>query len=375
MDTPELNEILQKTPPYRCNADGIVRVWAYIGGDDPMRGESRGAAGLAKRVAEKLNGQMLYVDQDMLNKAFPNTKSMARKLKKLMDRDGRPDIVIGYTAEQLIHKTEADPTFLIDTILPNMVKRLPQNDTVNPLVPHHLTADDLTQHGREFLARHTDIKNPITTILLANIRADDNVATIIDTHCLGDNTGTVYFCPSTRTDPDIYKKIVSKLKTLIKQNGLSQKFNIIAPSLSSVRNQYNPYIGLLDQSDHVVLIGESQSMISESIANGRPVHIHIPPPAPPAQDGYSLCIEDSEWDIKKYRDLQRSGYIRYLKDHAPDTPLNSTRLPPINITDKIAEYIARDFDRVSRIRTNRPTMMAMQNPFCLQIDKPKVSYP
>ncbi len=350
-------DLLENTQPYRCNPDGIVRVWAYIGDDDPLRGESRGATGLAKRVAEKLNGQMLYVDQDMLDEAFPNTKSMVLQLKQLLARDGTPDIVIGHNSKQLTRYTEADPTFLIDTILTLMAEKLPDNDTLNALVPHHLTATDLKQHGEAFKAHHAHIKRPITAILLAEIDADDNVATIIDDHCLADGAGTLYFCPRWSTSQETYEAIVSELQFILKQRGLSKKFNIFAPSLDCVRNQYNPYIGLLDQSDHVVLIGQSQSMISESIISGHPVHFHL----------QSIGELIDGWNEDKYKELEKHGYIRYLKNHEPNTQLDSTRLPPIDITGKIADYIAHDFDRAARIRTRRPTMMAMQNPFCLSI--------
>lgn len=360
METPELNDILRNTQPYRCNPDGIVRVWAYIGGDDPMRGESRGATGLAQRVAEKLNGRILYVDEDMLNTSFPNTKSMAKKLEKLIERNGRPDIVIGHTAQQLAHKTDADPTFLIDTILPHIAKdMLPPTDGLNLIVPHHLTPDILAKNGQEFSARHCNMARPLTAIFLADLANTDDTAGVIADTCLNGGRGTLYFCPSTRTNQMLYSRTTHDLDKILKRRGLAALFNVIAPPLDEVKNGFNPYIGLIDQADHAVLIGESQSIMSEAIINGRPLHIH-------STDSPALLKTFEH----HYQPLADAGYVRYLHHQKPNQTLNCTRLPPIDTSDIIATKIANDFDRSARVRTLRPGMMALQNPCCLKLKTP-----
>ena len=322
-----------------------------------MRGESRGATGLAQRIAEKLNGRMLYVDEKMLHNAFPNTKSMAKKITRLMARDGRPDIVIGHTAEQLIHKTNADPTFLIDTILPTIAERmLPSDMGLNLIVPHHLTPDLLARNGQEFLVRHRDLRRPLTALFLAGLSCADDTAGVIADTCLNGDEGTLYFCPSTRTNQMLYSRMTHDLDKILKRRGLKEKFNIVAPPLDEVKKGFNPYIGLIDQTDHAVLVGESQSIISEAIVNGRPVYIH-----------WQELPQERTAHEKNYKPLADAGYIRYLHQQRPDQTLNCARLAPVDTSDIIATKIANDCDRSARLRTLRPGMMAWQNPCCLNL--------
>ena len=60
------------------------RVMAYIGDDDPHRGDSKAAQGLARVVADMLNGTYVYVDRQTIKQYWIG--SYYTKIKKLASR-------------------------------------------------------------------------------------------------------------------------------------------------------------------------------------------------------------------------------------------------------------------------------------------------
>lgn len=72
-------------------------VMAFIGEDDPNRGDSKGAIGLSRLVAEMIGGRYVYLDKDMLDKSFPNIKRIKDQLDAYIKTEGPPAIIIGST--------------------------------------------------------------------------------------------------------------------------------------------------------------------------------------------------------------------------------------------------------------------------------------
>lgn len=70
-------------------------VMAYIGDDDPNRGDSRGSTGLARVIAEMINGRFVYVDAAMLEKSFPNVQGIGHQFRAYVEKNGKPEIMIG----------------------------------------------------------------------------------------------------------------------------------------------------------------------------------------------------------------------------------------------------------------------------------------
>ncbi len=340
------DEKLQNTPPFRCNPDGIVRVWAYIGTDDPTRGASHGAVALARLVAKKLNTQMLYVDEAMLERSFPNTRPLSAQLEKLLAREGQPDILIGQTSEQLTLKTPATPTFLIDTIMTTMAINLYHDGIMAEVVPHHVTPDVLHKAGQAFQARHPELKHPLTAIFANTIDPTPASIGMLAESCLKTG-GSYYFCPSTRRTARIsYDSLTDTFAQLVNDD-------VYVAAIDDVRTGYNPYLGLLDQADHVIVLGESRSIVSEAVTHGRPVHVDWRSDRPecPTEQHYAA--------------LEQTGYVKYIYEQNSAAALDSTYLPPLNSTEAIADHIVQEFDRAARLRTLRPDMMGLQNP-CMQ---------
>lgn len=346
MAPPNTDEKLQNTPPFRCNPDGIARVWAYIGTDDPTRGASHGAVALADLVAQKLGVKMLYVDQFMLEKSFPKTHSIAAQLPLLLAREGLPDILIGQYSTQITDVTGATPTFLIDTIMTTMATNLFQGGKMAEIVPHHVTPGVLHQAGQKFLARHPALKHPLTAIFVNTTAPTEESIQMLADACRA-TEGTFYFCPSPRrTDPYYYEMLTDGFAAACK----GQNKEIVAADMRDVQLFYNPYLGLLDQADHVIVLGESRSVVSEALVDGRPVHVDWKP-------GTAEYFEE-----RHYAALENDGYVKCIYGQEAGKPLDSAKLPPLNSTEAIADHIVREFDQAARMRTLRPDIMCMQNP-------------
>jgi hypothetical protein len=324
-------QTLEQTPRHMNNPDAILRIWAYIGRDDPMRGDSRGSTGLAQQVAELLQGEMLYVDQAMLDKCFPNTREYKEKLRKLIKQKGAPDIVFGTQGYDIRHSSEIRPTMLVSRYNEDLSIGL--DERMNGLVSHDLTPEKLAAAGAEFSSRHPEITGDLVCILMADVSAHYVSDTVekLASMCGTLKEPTVYFCPSRRTYPDEYDSVVKKLKESCATYGTEEKIRVITPTISSIRKNYNPYLGLLNKADHMVLLGYSGSMLSEAIYQGRPLYL-----AKGAETNFD--------------GLARDGYLRAINPNNADNEFTRDRLPPISITAAVAEEIAKEFDVLSRVR-------------------------
>ncbi|WP_435640034.1 ELM1/GtrOC1 family putative glycosyltransferase [Micavibrio aeruginosavorus] len=335
---------------FRCNKDGIARVWAYIGDNDPTRGECHGSIGLAQRVAEKLNGQMLCVDQAMLDSCFVHTDSIVRQFHILGERHGHPDIVIGWMTLPEYFTQSPKPTILIPESLGAMRFNLFSGGILRDLPPHHLSADRLAAAQTEFLERHPGIATPLTAIFTTDLwlsaDAIEHVSTMIWN---GSINGTIYLCPSRRTDDAAYDHLRQIFESAAAKPKSGIPATIIAPTWNDIQSGYNPYNGLVAAADNVIMLGESDSILSECITNGRPVY-----------NDTIRCAGNA---------LVEQGYVRDIMRHDPSTALDSHPLRPVNSTHIIADHIVAEFDRVSRLRITQPGMV-MHEPCRLNGPKP-----
>ena len=318
---------LAATPPHRNSADGKALVWAYIGSDDPTRGDSRGSTGLARQIADALGGRMLYVDSKMLEDHFPHTRDVEEKIRKLMVRDGTPDIIMGTQSLTAAMATSLKPTMVV-----NRYNEYLRHDSTK-LVSHDLTPEILADAGRTFNKEYPELPGKIFGVLMASFYSGSERSKMrqLAKLCAHEAAATIFFCPSRRTDDDAYETLVDELKKELHVRGLEDRVHIVAPKFAPMRDGYNPYRGLLDRADHMLLLGDSQSMVSEAVANGRPLYIGA--------------------KSDRYSKLQKRGYVRLLSDDVADKPLPEVRLAPISITERIARDLTAEFDRLARLRT------------------------
>ena len=329
---------------FRCNTDGIARIWAYIGNDDPTRGESHGAIGLAKQIATILNGRILIIDREMMRNSFQNTHETAQRIKDIATEHGAPDIVIGHAANDTLFTQTPLPTVFIPTSLPSMAHDLFWGTPLEGVVPHHLTLDILQQAEAAFHHQHPNLPRPLTAIFTTSLwQYSDQDDLFYDLARHGHLDGTIYFCPSRRTEADLYQTLTGRFKSIATYTGRTDRIHVIAPTFDSVENEYNPYVGLVAAADRAILLGESQSILSECITHGRTLYTDTPYPV-----AHTLLAQH---------------YVRDLYRHDPGTPLIGTELPPLNVTGRIADHIAETFNAFAVKRARNPQSATMQNPF------------
>ena len=89
-------------------------VVAYIGKDDPLRGDSKGAVGVARQVAKMLGGGYDYVDAQSLSQKFNQISGYDAQLKAYARQMQYADIIIGHEAKSLSAKFSAQPVITED---------------------------------------------------------------------------------------------------------------------------------------------------------------------------------------------------------------------------------------------------------------------
>lgn len=326
--TPITPEKLAATPPHLNNTDGKALIWAYIGKDDPTRGDSRGANGLAQEVARLMGGRAVYVDQAMLNKNFEYTSGLKDGLAALIARDGSPDIVIGASSSDLKGIRTFKPTMVVNAI--NEAIDRSSRERTN-LVPHDLTPDILAEAGRQFREHYPNLKGALYTVMLSSFHSHEafkamgRLARILG----NDGDSTVFFCPNRRVHESRYSQLTQCFYNELLAQGVADRVHVIAPQFEEMRNGYNPYRGLIAESDHVIQIGDSHSMVAEAVCTGRPLYL----------------VDEFLY----YKELAGMGYVLDFMDTGER--LTTVRLPPISITTEVAGKLLDEFDRFARLRT------------------------
>jgi len=336
----------------RFNNGSTPLIMAYIGEDDPMRGDSRGAAGIAKRVAEAMGGRYVYLDKAILKEAFPNAPDVRDCLENFLSRNGCPDIVIGIEARNVEKVAYKKPRLIFNSINESLSEEMSlQSD----LVSHHLSADFLHREKLKFKQYYPDIKGPLIAITMGGAIYTDNLkelASKLADVCRAYDKATLFICPSRRTGRE-----GNELEQFLKQNlslrspaeaaeylastDLTELFetavcdrphynqhDVICVSFDECQTGYNPYPGLLACADHIVVVGNSQSLVSEALYMAKNIYVHLP--------------------YYDYNTLKEKNYISNVTDLEGRKPFPTREIPLIDITSSIAKGIVATYNRLPR---------------------------
>lgn len=331
---------LARTTPHTNNKIGQPVIWAYIGLDDPTRGDSRGYTGLARRMAELMDGRMVYVDVAALREKTGDldVRKLSGAVRKFAAADGHPDVILGTNSPDVI-KADLRPTMLVSSYNEMLVP------SRSKLVSHDLTPDMLAEAGKQFRKIYPNLPGKLFGVMLSYPRDQAEIKAIeyVADACVHYPQSTIFLCPSRRTDRYRYQEVVSRLHERLNTLGITDRVHIETPSFNTMRDGYNPYRGLIDQADHMALLGESHSMVSETICAGRPLYLH-------------------EKTARPYAHLRKLGYVRSLNMTSPDAPLPEDRLDPIDITTTVAQKLVSEFNRLARLRAIASNDNAAQQP-------------
>lgn len=313
--------------PTTVNDKGPM-VMVYIGDDDPSRGDSHGFKGIGMRMAQKLHGEFHYLENKHLVDLYPDISSPRDAFLKYLKDHGNPDIMLsryGYHGGMM---TSIPPLLLVSDINEGLSDELLGESS---LVSHHLTPELLAEQGKQFRDNYKEIKTPLLAVMMVNVRDIEPFAQkMISKAAAYEEGATVFICTSRRTHQDNYTKLKNRLEELAAEKGLTGRLNISGYNFHEHvgKKSFNPYVGLIQEADHVVVAGESMSMVSEPLASGKPVYIYEP------GHGYSS--------------LKKKGLAIDFNKTAPDTRFDDHRIKPVNITEDIADRLIDKFNKASK---------------------------
>lgn len=303
-------------------------VMVYIGDDDPSRGDSHGFKGIGMRMAQKLHGEFHYLEDKHLADLYPDISKPRDAFLKYLKDHGNPDIMLsryGYSGGMM---TSIPPRLLVSQINEGLSDDLMGESS---LVSHHLTPELLAEQGKQFRANYSDIKTPLIAVMMVNINDIESFAQkmVSKAEAYGDGA-TVFICTSRRTHQDNYTKLKTRLEQLAAEKGIGDRLKISGYNFHEHVGQksFNPYVGLIEAADHVVVAGESMSMVSEPLAAGKPVYIYEP--------GHG------------YTSLKKKGLAIDFNTTAADTRFDDHRIKAVNITEDIADRLIDKFNKASK---------------------------
>lgn len=299
--------------------------------DHPDRGDTHGHMGIAKRIAERTGAELLHVDFQSLEALYPATgKGKASKkdhdlrLQKLFEEKGYPDFFfschMSLKTRSFLNKRATG--VLVNNFNENILEALGIH-TLQELVPHHLTPQMLKYEGHKFATEFQELPRPFIAVnaselAVGNKELAQRVAGFRDAH-----PQAAFFVTSChRVHPLLLREFTGLLAQAL---GDAQKFPVIAFDYVTQMDAYgkdgvcNPYVGLLDQADHIIVEGASCSMVSEALMTGKTVHV--------TSEAFEELVE---------RDIVKDIFARN-----PGEPLPSSATAPIDVTGMAASRLIK----------------------------------
>lgn len=297
-------------------------------GDDSSRGDSHGYIGLGKAVARKLGGEYHYVDEAALATLYPEIKDDRAALAAYLQKIGTPDIVFSRYPNNWTSGADPDKTytrpFIIDDINENLGR---WRASRREMVAHHLTPEIYRAEGVKFTAAYPDLPRPLIAVMMAD-NTSFGFPQILAAKIRNLPQSTVFVCSGRRTSQSVYNDMISSLAKAFDHRGIEGRVRLLGYDFNSgwKNKAYNPYIGLLGQSDHIIVCGSSFSIVSESVSTGKAVHV------------FSGNLRHD------YKRSVKQGLVIAFND-AAKAPLESRAIPAVNTTEQTAEKIARQYRR------------------------------
>lgn len=293
-------------------------IYYILSDDEPTRGDSHGYAGIGRTMAQKLDGTFFQIDDKNLAKLYPEEPSEYDRERKFLHDYGTADIVICRSRYSTGIYTDND-TIFIEGRNENLGTELNKD----MLVAHHVTPELLTSEGHKFCAHYkNDIQGTLIAFLLVeNIASTKLLGQTLVRQALQNEQATIFLTTCWRTTESDYNAVMQGCRDAIKAANAEDRIKLVSYHLNEEKENgsaYNPYVGLLDQSDHIILWGRSHSMFSEAAATGKTVHVN--------------CIGH---DNGGYKHLEGKGVVRHY-DFETES-LETVKGAAINKTDEIAE--------------------------------------
>lgn len=143
---------------------------------------------------------------------------------------------------------------------------------------------------------------------------------------------TFFLCPSRRSR-DLYTSLLWRMggttlhdifyKAAGFITGRPRKMHVMGTSYEDIKEgAYNPYQGLLAKADHIVVVGDSCSLVSEALFTGKNIY---------------------RYGDDAYEKLTKEGYIVPAEKLSSGKKFPTKALPSIDISREVAKEIVKEF--------------------------------
>ncbi len=310
-------------------------IMAWIGKDEPLRGDSQMAVGLGRLCAEMTDGQYVYVDKKMLDNNFPKARDYLEQQQLLIKKMGTPDILIGACEASSVYYDVCDKQPIVT--MAHIGETVSHRYGGNGLVPHNLNDELLATEKAKFKAHYPNIKGPLVAVMVAGQHTLDSQL-IRDLQAMAKNYDeiTFFFCPNRRSKaltPLLVRQMRYGLSSVFQENTFKDyvqnlfsrnKPNVLTVNYNAAVRGYNPYVGLLANADHIVVSGHSYSMVSDALYMEKTVHIN--------------------WNDDKFAALVERGHLRLTHDFNKLDQFPTKAMPRVDVTRKVAELMVEKYN-------------------------------
>jgi hypothetical protein len=326
-------------------------VIACIGQDDPHRGDTHGTIGLAKTIAEMIDGEYVYIDQSVVQKHFNDAADyddravFGAKLSAYLKQFPKPNFLLGrHSSLDALAFFSADGMnetgFMGYNNCVNEVISELNGEGLKSLVAHDVTPAMLAAEGQVFSQHYPDLAAPLLGIFMGGdpdlghetpqgmcpeINAVAQKIADISAHY---NALDCFIMPCRRTGQARYEAFQDDLQARIAalNTGGAKTIRVMGQDYDAAVNDYNPYRGLIARADHFAVIGYSLSMLSEVLSAGKNVYL-------------------SDTRLYELKALEDKGYIQNILA-LDDAPFPTREIPECNVTGKIARNMALEYLKV-----------------------------
>lgn len=309
-------------PPY-LPAKPVILVSTL--GDDKTRGDSHGYIGIGKNVAEKLGGEYHYIDEETLAALYPKISDEDDALSAHLDKIGTPDIVFARKFRRWHNGKIINGKYKIPFIVNDVNEDLSAGRfALKGIVAHHITPEISRAEGQKFSAAYPDLPRPLVAVIMTDTKFS-GLAELLIPKLKDFPEAGILVCSSRRTTNRSYENMMDTLASAIAESGATGRIRLRGYNFNDeqINKSFNPYIGLLNQADHIVICGSSQSILSEALSSGKSVHL------------YSSCRKEGGLYIQ----LRQKNLLKVFNSYAAHQPLESHPIPPVNLTANVAENI------------------------------------
>ncbi|MEM6903832.1 MAG: ELM1/GtrOC1 family putative glycosyltransferase, partial [Pseudomonadota bacterium] len=359
--------------------------------DNPHRGDVRAVRGIAKAIARKtgwrvdeLTSETDYprslgislgfslldaVKMDM--RARPQLEGLRegrwgelwlgdrdhiRRVQSHIARHGAPEVVLATPSARVFQNidfasTDHDATYRslyqCDVVARDWAEKLSVNVGTgkrgDALVAHDLELEDFARAADEFRTRHPELtsQGPLVTLFYADHAHVTDVERRVVELLGNDRAATLVLCGAPRTAGQEQAEAFFAEQLPADVQLKSFRFEPEAA--------YNPYLGLVGASDHIIRRGISQSIDSEVFATGKSVHVWAP----------DLLNKDRSEGAGE-NPLHAQGYYRNLAAYGDRDRLKTVVQALLNVTDDLAAALLKRHHQTRSLAT--PSMSTRVHP-------------